>query len=117
MNKNTCILVNKSNNGDNNIQCMRRLILGIVLTGSQIRWYGDVPIIYSTVFRCSKMAMARSQLAAQARRRHTFLLPTLSDVLPLESLLVLLLSSSLLFFLSSPSFFPSSRSAATPCLI
>ena len=50
MNKNTCILVNKSNNGDNNIQCMRRLILGIVLTGSRIRWYGDVPIIYSTVF-------------------------------------------------------------------
>ena len=39
--------------------------------------------------------MARSQLAAQARRRHTFLLPILSDVLPLESLLVLLL-----FFLS-----------------
>ena len=35
------------------------------------------------------MAMARSQLAAQARRRHTFLLPILSDVLPLESLLVL----------------------------
>ena len=38
------------------------------------------------------MAMARSQLAAQARRRHTFLLPILSDVLPLESLLVLLFS-------------------------
>ena len=37
--------------------------------------------------------MARSQLAAQARRRHTFLLPTLSDVLPLESLLVLSLLS------------------------
>ena len=36
MNRNTCILVNKSSNGDNNIQCMRRLILGIVLTGSQI---------------------------------------------------------------------------------
>ena len=34
-------------------------------------------------------SMARSQLAAQARRRHTFLLPILSDVLPLESLLVL----------------------------
>ena len=34
--------------------------------------------------------MARSQLAAQARRRHTFLLLTLSGVLPLESLLVLL---------------------------
>ena len=43
--------------------------------------------------RCSKMAMARSQLTAQARRRHTFLLPTLSDVLSLWSLLVLLLSS------------------------
>ena len=42
MNKNTCILVNKSNNGDNNIQCMRRLILGIVLTGSRIRWYGKM---------------------------------------------------------------------------
>ena len=41
------------------------------------------------------MAMARSQLTAQARRQHTFLLPTLSDVLPLESLLVLLLFSSL----------------------
>ena len=39
------------------------------------------------------MAMARSQLTAQARRQHTFLLPTLSDVLPLESLLVLLLFS------------------------
>ena len=38
------------------------------------------------------MAMARSQLTAQARRQHTFLLPILSDVLPLESLLVLLLS-------------------------
>ena len=50
MNKNTYILVNKSSNGDNNIQCMRRLILGIVLTGSRIRQYGDVPIIYSTVF-------------------------------------------------------------------
>ena len=39
MNKNTYILVNKSSNGDNNIQCMRRLIviLGIVLTGSRIR--------------------------------------------------------------------------------
>ena len=41
------------------------------------------------------MAMARSQLTAQARRRHTFLLPTHSDVLPLESLLVLLLSLSI----------------------
>ena len=30
MNKNTYILVNKSSNGDNNIQCIRRLILGIV---------------------------------------------------------------------------------------
>ena len=28
MNKNTCILVNKSSNGDNNIQCICRLILG-----------------------------------------------------------------------------------------
>ena len=36
--------------------------------------------------------MARSQLTAQARRRHTFLLPILSDVLPLESLLILLFS-------------------------
>ena len=39
--------------------------------------------------------MARSQLTAQARRRHTFLLPILSDVLPLESLLVLLSSLSI----------------------
>ena len=35
--------------------------------------------------------MAQSQLAAQVRRRHTFLLTTVSDVLPLESLLVLFL--------------------------
>ena len=39
--------------------------------------------------------MAQSQLAAQARRRHTFLLTTVSDVLPLESLLVLLFFSSI----------------------
>ena len=39
--------------------------------------------------------MAQSQLAAQARRRHTFLLTTVSDVLPLESLLVLLSSLSI----------------------
>ena len=37
MNKNMCILVNKSSNGDNNIQCICRLILGIVLIGSRIR--------------------------------------------------------------------------------
>ena len=39
--------------------------------------------------------MAQSQLAAQARRRHTFLLTTVSDVLPLESLLVLFSSLSI----------------------
>ena len=49
MNKNTCILVKKSSNSDNNIQCICRLILGIVLTGSWIRLHGDVPMIYSTV--------------------------------------------------------------------
>ena len=47
--KNVCILVNKSSNGDSNIQCTRRLILGIDLFGSRIRWYGDVSIVYSTV--------------------------------------------------------------------
>ena len=41
------------------------------------------------------MAMAQSQLAAQARRRHTFLLTTVSDVLPPR-----ISSRSLLFSLS-----------------
>ena len=55
--------------------------------------------------RCSKskMAMARSQLTAQASRRHTFLFPILSDVLPLESLLVLLFSSSSLLSINCDS--------------
>ena len=56
------------------------------------------------------MAMARSQLTAQARRRHTFLLPTLSDVLPLESLLVLLLS--LLIGCDSVPYISSSKSGS-----
>ena len=56
------------------------------------------------------MAMARSQLTAQARRRHTFLLPILSDVLPLESLLVLLLFSSLSISGNSTPYIGSSKS-------
>ena len=53
------------------------------------------------------MAMAQSQLAAQARGRHTFLLTTVSDVLPLESLLLL---SSSLFNGNSTPYISSSKS-------
>ena len=56
--------------------------------------------------------MARSQLTAQARRRHTFLLPILSDVLPLESLLVLLLFSSLPIGCDSVPYIRSSKSGS-----
>ena len=58
------------------------------------------------------MAMAQSQLAAQARRRHTFLLTTVSDVLPLESLLVLLFSSFLWFSCDSVPYISSSKSGS-----
>ena len=54
--------------------------------------------------------MAQSQLAAQARRRHTFLLPILSDVLPLESLLVLLFSPLLSISGNSTPYISSSKS-------
>ena len=56
------------------------------------------PVDYN--FKISKMAMAQSQLAAQARGRHTFLLTTVSDVLPLESLLLLSISGNSMPYIS-----------------